>query len=297
VEDDVLVLPLLVLVLVASTVALGAVATRHSPPSRERAVAAARTHALRTTVAAIALGLAAAVYVGVAQLGNSSAGGLGITGILVLVTFGAVHTLVLGIGELTWPRPDGEVRRARLAHRGLLDAAPRRLVHAAAVAAGLTVVTLVTGALMADADGRHFAWSSGDYGGIAGPFPGLFYGLPAALGLGVLAALTAGVLWIVANRPAVATADERIEAALRRASAHRVLRVAAGVPLFVDGGLLFVGGNALHSAASSSGGAAFLGPVGACVAALGIVSMLAGVVVCCIPAPSVPADAPAVPVP
>ena len=288
-------LPLLVLLAGTATVAVGAVTARRSPPSRELAVAAARAHAVRTAVAAIALGLAAAVYVGATQLGNSSPGGLGITAILVVVTFGVVHTVVLGIGELTWPRPDGEVRRARLVHRGLLDAAPRRLARATAVAAALAVVTLVLGALLADDSGRHFPWSSGHYSGIAGPFPGLFYGLPAALGLGLLAALAAAVLWIVANRPAVATADERIEAALRRASAHRVLRVAVGVPLFVTGGLLFVGGNAVHSVVSY-GAAAFLAPVGACVAALGIVAMLAGVVVACLPAPTVPADAPAVPV-
>ena len=290
-------LPLLVLLAGTVTVSVGAAAARRSPPSRETAVAAGRTHALRTAVAAICLGIAAAVYVGAVQLGNSSAGGLGITTMLVLVTFGVVHTLVLGLGELTWPRPDGEVRRARLVHRGLLDAAPRRLVLAGTVAAGLTVVTLAGGALLADADGRHFAWSSDGFSGSAGPFPGLFYGRPAALGLLVLTLLAAAVLRLVANRPAVATADERIEAALRQASAHRVLRVAVGVPLFVSGGLLFVGGNALHSAAASSGGSPFLGPVGACVAVLGLAAMLAGVVVACLPAPSVPADAPAVGVP
>ena len=289
-------LPLLVLLAGTVTVALGAAAARRSPPSRETAVAAARTHAVRTAVAAIGLGLAAAVYVGATQLGNSSPGGLGITVILALATFGVVHTVVVGVGELTWPRPDGEVRRARLVHRGLLDAAPRRLARATAVAAALTAVTLLTGGLLADADGRSFPWSSDGFSSSAGPFPGSFYGLPAALGLGVLGLLATGVLWMVANRPAVATADERIEAALRRASAHLVLRVAAGVPLFVTGGLLLVGGNAVNSVASNSGGAPFLGPVGACVAVLGIVSMLAGVIVCCLPAPSVPADAPTVPV-
>ena len=288
-------LPLLVLLAGTVTVAFGAATARRSPPSRESAVAAARAHAVRTAVAAIGLGLAAALYVGTTQLGNSSPGGLGITAILTLVTFGVVHTVVLGIGELTWPRPDGEVRRARLVHRGLLDAAPRRLVRATAAAATLAVLTLVLGALLADDDGRSFSWSYAHGSSSAGPFPGLFYGLPAALGLGLLAALAAAVLWIVANRPAVATADERIEAALRRASAHRVLRVAAGIPLFVTGGLLFVGGNAVHSVVVM-GAAPFLGPAGACVAVLGIVAMLAGVVVACLPAPTVPADSPAVPV-
>jgi hypothetical protein len=297
VEDVVALLPLLVLLAGIVTVSFGVVAARRSPPSWETAVAAARRHAVRTAAAAIGLGIAAGLYVGTTQLGNSSPGGLGITALLVPITFGVVHTLVVGLGELTWPRPDGEVRRARLVHRGLLDAAPRRLVRVTAMAAGLALVTVVVGALLADSSGRGFSISSGGFTPGAGPFPGLFYGFPAGLGLIGLGLLAAAVLWIVANRPAVATADERIEAALRRASAHRVLRVAAGVPLFVTGGLLFVGGNALNSVASSSGGPPVLGPVGACVAVLGMVTMLAGVVVCCLPAPSVPADARAVPVP
>jgi hypothetical protein len=290
-------LPLLLLLAVVGTVSVGLVTARQAPPSREAAVAAGRAHARRTAGAAVGLGVAAAVYVGATQPGNSSPGGLGITALLVPITFGVAHTVVLGVGELTWPRPHGEVRRARLVHRGLLDAAPGRLVRVGGAAAALTVVTLLGGALLAGDDGRNFRWSSGDYGGAAGPFPGSFYGLPAGLGLLLLSLLAVAVLRLVANRPAVATADERIETALRRASAHRVLRVAVGVPLFVSGGLLFVGGNALHSAATSSGGSPFLGPVGACVAVLGIASMLAGVVVCCLPAPSVPADASAVPSP
>jgi len=287
-------LPLLVLLAGIITVAFGAAAARRSPPSRETAVAAGRAHAVRTAVAAIGLGLAAAVYVGAAQPGNSAPGGLGITALLVPVAFGIVHTVVVGVGELTWPRPDGEVRRASLVHRGPLDAAPDRLVLAAAVAGGLAVVTLVGGALLAGDSGRNFVWTADGFSGSTGPFPGLFYGLPAGLGLLVLALVAVAVLRLVANRPAVATEDEWIETALRRASAHRVLRVAVGVPLFVSGGLLLTGGNALHSAAAGSGGPPLLGPVGA---VIGIVSMLAGVVVACLPAPSVPADAPAVGVP
>ena len=228
---------------------------------------------------------------GVTQLGNTAPGGLGVTALLVPLTFGIAHTLVLGVGELTWPRPHGEVRRARLVHRGLLDAAPRRLVRAAIVAAGLTAVTLLGGALLADPSGRRVTLGAAT----ASPFPGLFYGRPAGVGLIALTGLAAAVLWIVASRPAVATEDDRLETALRAASAHRVLRVAVGVPLFVSGGLLFFGGNALHSVASSSAGSAVLGSGGMAAALLGMVAMLAGVVACCLPAPSVPADAPSVP--
>ena len=75
------------------------------------------------------------------------------------------------------------MRRARLAHRGLLDAAPRLLVRAGVAAAALTIVTLVVGALLADASGRSFPYRAGPYTADASPFPGLFYGLPAGLGL------------------------------------------------------------------------------------------------------------------
>jgi hypothetical protein len=129
----------------------------------------------------------------------------------------------------------------------------------------------------------------------ASPFPGSFYGVPAGVGLLVLALAAVVALRIVANRPAVATEDEGIETALRRASVHRVLRVAVGVPLFVTGGLLFIAGRALHSVATSTAVAGLLDVAAAAVSVLGGAAMLVGVVVACLRAPGVPADAPAVP--
>lgn len=288
------------LLAVVVTVAIGTAVVRRSPPSSETAVAAGRAHAVHTAFAALLLGFLAAGYVGATQLGNGSPGGLGIMALLIPITFGVVHTLVLAAGELTWPRPQGEVRRARLVHRGILDAAPRWLVWMAEGAFALTVTTLVGGALLADADGRSVSYGY-EIAGAAGlstasPFPGLVYGVPAGVGLLVLALATATALWIVANRPAVATADDGIETALRRASAHRALRVAVGVPLFVTGGLLFVGGRALHSVATSGVSAGLLDAAAAVASLTGGVTMLVGVVVACIRAPGVPADAPAVPV-
>jgi hypothetical protein len=290
--------PLALLLAVVGTIALGVAVVRRSPPSVETAVAAGRTHAVHSAGAAILLGLLAAGYVGATQLGNDSPGGLGITALLIPITFGVVHTLVLAAGELTWPRPEGEVRRARLVHRGLLDAAPRWLVRMAAVAVALAAVTLIGGALLADASGRHVTYGNPFASGLttAGPFPGAFYGLPAGIGLLVLALATAVTLRVVANRPAVATADEGIESALRRASAHRVLRVSVGVPLFVTGGLLFVGGSSLHSVATSIRTSGLLEVAGGAASLIGGVAMLVGLVVACIRAPGVPADAPAVPV-
>ena len=234
---------------------------------------------------------------GATQLGNGSPGGLGVTALLVPITFGVVHTLVLAAGELTWPRPEGEVRRARLVHRGLLDAAPRWLVRSAAVAVALAAVTLVGGALLADSDGRSFSYGDPFRGGLgtASPFPGAFYGVP-----GRRRPARPGPrrrrsrCWIVANRPAVATEDEGIETALRRASAHRVLRVARRSAVRHRRPALHRrSGAALGGAAGAASG--LLDAAGAATSLIGGAAMLAGVVVACIRAPGVPADAPAVP--
>lgn len=285
-------LPLLLLLVLVLTVVVGAGLARRSPPSREQAVAAARRHATRTAVAAFVLGAAAALVVLEAQAGNTAPGGLGVTVLLALLTFGVVHVAVLALGELTWPRPAGDVRRARLMRRGPLHAAPRWLVRTGGVAAGLAVVTLAGGALLAAPDGRSVAYAPDAFSSArASPFPGLFYGRPAAIGLLALVAVAALALWVVAQRPAVATADERIEDALRRASAHRVLRIATGVTLVIAGGLLLVGGTALHGLGTSSAGSGSWLDTWAAVAALaGLAAMLGGVVVTCWRAPGVPAD-------
>ncbi|MGY2001382.1 hypothetical protein [Blastococcus sp. SYSU DS1024] len=284
-------LSVLLLLAAVLTVVVGAGMARRSPPSREQAVAAARRHAGRTAAAAYVLGTAAALVVLAAEVGNTSPGGLGVTVLLTPVTSGVVHVVVLALGELTWPRPAGEVRRARLVRRGPLDAAPRWLVRTAAAAFALAAVTIAGGAVRAAPDGRSVTYAPDAFSSAAAsPFPGLFYGGPAAAGLLALAAAAALALWVVAVRPAVATEDERIEDALRRASAHRVLRVAAGVPLVVAGGLLLVAGTALHGLSTSSAGTGSWGGVTLAMALVGVAAMLGGVAVACWRAPAVPAD-------
>ncbi|MGY1823355.1 hypothetical protein [Geodermatophilus sp. SYSU D00079] len=264
---------------------------RRTPPSHELAVAAARRHARLGSAAALVAGLAAALWVGTTRLGDPSPGSLGVTALLVPVVCGVVHTAVLGLTELTWPRPAGSVRRARLERRGLLDAAPRWLVRLAGAAAGAAVLTVVVGALTAAPDGRSLRVDAPPVEATAGPFPGLVYGRPAALGLVALAALTAATLWVVANRPAVATEDARAEAALRSASAHRVLRVATATTLVVAGGLLAAAGNAVWSASTATG-QQVLGVLGTGLGGCGFAALLAGAVVACVRAPGVPSDRP-----
>ena len=250
-------------------------------------------------MAALLLGFLAAGYVGATQLGNFSPGGLGTTALLVPVTFGVVHTLVLAAGELTWPRPEGEVRRARLVHRGLLDAAPRWLVRLGG-SRGAGLLTLVGGALLADADGRSVSSGSelgvGQLSATASPFPGVFYEVPAGIGLLVLAVVTAVALRIVANRPAVATADEGIESrcAGPRRTACSGWRWACRCSS--PAACCSSAARALHSVATSIQSSGLLEVAGVASSLIGGAAMLAGVVVACIRAPGVPADAPAVPV-
>ncbi|NEK59632.1 hypothetical protein GCU56_17380 [Geodermatophilus sabuli] len=278
--------------LAAAAVAVGL--GRRPPPSPEATVTAARRHAGLGSAAAVGCGLAAALAVGTTRLGDPSAGSLGVTALLVPIAFGVVHTLVLGAAELTWPRPEGPVRRARLVRRGLLDAAPRWLLRLAVGATGLVVLTVGVGAGLADPDGRSYTVAAGPIEATASPFPGLLYGRPAVLGLLVLAAAVVAALWVVANRPAVATEDARAESALRRASVHRVLRGATATALVVAGGLLAVGGNAAWSVASTTGsGTTAAGGVVAAVA--GGTALLAGLLLTAVRAPAVPVDAPAVP--
>ncbi|WP_209313929.1 hypothetical protein [Blastococcus sp. TF02A-35] len=303
-------LPLLLVLVLAAAAAAGIALVRHSPPSRETTVAAARRHA--SVSAATALVLAGTAAAGTLVVVNAFPGVLptpgrnGVGVLLAVFAFGTAHTTVLLLGELTWPRPDGDVRRARLVRRGLLDAAPRWLLRLALAAFLVGSAVIVLGALLAGPDGRSFGMTSPDgrVGGAASPFAGLAYGGPAAVGLAVLAALTVGALRVVAQRPAVVTADDRHEAALRRASAHRVLRGAAATVLVVAGGLLAVSGNAVRSASSglastatandvAAGTAAAVLPwVGGVLAALGLVGALAGIGVLAVRAPGVPADEP-----
>jgi hypothetical protein len=287
-------LPVLLVVVLAAAVAVGAVVVRRVPPSAEATVATARRHASWTALAAVLLGAAAAlVAAATSPFTGDGPASLGTSALLVPVTFGVVHTAVLTLGELTWPRPRGRLRRARLVRRSLLDAAPRWLVRLAAGTVVGTVVTLGLGALLAEDDGRSVSLRSPDglLTGTASPFPGWTYGGPAALGLLVLTVLTLGTLRVVATRAAVVTADERAEAALRRASAHRVLRGAVGSALVTTGGLVLVAGMSTRNVASNVGPQALVA-LGVVLAGCGLAGLLAGLVVACVRAPGVPADQP-----
>ena len=85
------------LLAVVVTVGIGTAVVRRSPPSREAAVAAGRRHAgprarrRRPARASWPPG-----YVGATQLGNGAPGGLGVTALLIPITFGVVHSARAG---------------------------------------------------------------------------------------------------------------------------------------------------------------------------------------------------------
>jgi len=282
-------LPLLLLLVVALAVAGGVAVVRRIPRSRQTAVVTARRHAAGTSAAALAAAALAGLFMAIT--GWDALPGLGQHGrgvLLAPVAAGIAHTAVLLLGELTWPRPQGEVRRARLVRRGPLDAGPRWLVRLTALTLGSLVVLLTVCLLTSDHTGRRVSvhWAFGS--AASGPYPGYYYAVPVLVGLAALVGLTALALRAVADRPAVATEDERAEAALRRASAHRVLRGATAAGLVLLAGLLLAVGASLRSLPHVIGApaTAVLTALGPVAVVLGIGIGLLAVVVACIPARS-----------
>jgi hypothetical protein len=271
--------PLLVLLLLVGLVAGGAaLLMRQFAHGEENTVRRAQRHAQRTSATAVVVGLLAAVAAAVAVLLPAplapAAGRPGVAAMMLPLAFGVAHTGVILVGELTWPRPGGMVRRARLAHRGLLQALPAWLLR---TAIGTLVTGIVVIAVGAVTDDRYDANRSitvyagnGLVEGAASPYVGSFYGMPALVGLGCLFALSTAALWVVANRPAIVTDDVDVEDALRRASAQRVLRGATTAAMILVAGLVTVSGLAVRSAATTAAQAARLEdlPVGAAASVL-----------------------------
>jgi TRAP-type C4-dicarboxylate transport system permease small subunit len=282
-------LPVLVVLALAGAVGGIVALGRRAAASSEPTVATARRHGLGVSVVAPVAGIVTVVLlVGAgADVGSGFPGTVGDALVLAPLAYAIAHTLVLLAGELTWPRPAGVLRRARLVPRRLSDVVPRRLARMAAAGTAVLVAVLAVGGALATG-GHEITHRDGPYTRSASPWPGWHYGRPVAVELGVLAVVVALALRVVVNRPAVATEDERIEDALRRTSAHRVLRGATSAVLVLAGALLAVTGNALGSVQ------ALPWPGAIALDLLGDAGMLAGLVVLCLPAPRLPVEAPAV---
>lgn len=286
----VLLVPFALLAVVALVVLLALAATARPDAEIGAGAAAARRHAVRGGVLAVVVAAAVVLTLG-AVAGRVLEGVAEGQVLAVLLLVGATaHTLVLALTELTWPRPRGHRRSGLLVRRRLADVLPRAALVLTAVLAALVVAVALVGAVVADGSGRALTRASADGTATwsAGPFPGAPYAVPVLLALLVLLALAAATARLVLARPAVSGADAATDAALRRASAHRVLRgTAAGCALTL-GGLLAVSSSAVRGVADGSAGLVALAVLLAVAAALAV---LTGVLLPAVPAPRVPARA------
>lgn len=239
-----------VLVVVALPLAIGAaliaVLARRPDPAPSDAAAAARRHSAAVNVLALSC-LFASMAVGLGILTGSPADARqGVYLGLVPAAAGLAFAAVQGLGELTWPRPSGTIRRAPLTRRTAADVAPRWLRRVTWTWAALTVVLLVAAGLASD-DGRRITRTFTDGSAASGPFPGWFYGVPLLLATVAVLLASDSVLGLIARRPAVMDAAPEWDLGLRRTSARRLLRGTQLVLGWTAAGVLFFGGAAVHN--------------------------------------------------
>ncbi len=256
-------------------------------------VRAAARHALGFQVLGAVLAVAASVLL----LGGPA----GARGTALAPLAGALAwLLVLLAGEHSWPRPEGGRRRARLTVRRSRDFTPARLRVLQLGSAGVLLLSLAAFAVVAGQDGRSLTVVRPTTGASAGPFPGWWYGLPLAGGLLLVLAVAELALAQVRARPAVMDADPVAEHALRRASAHRVLRAAAAGALLTVAGTWVVAGGALTSLATTlamngQSSPAWWPVTGWVLVGAGLAAGLLAAVVVAVPAGSRPAPGAAAP--
>ena len=226
---------LLLLGWLAMTIVSGSRPAREIAVSRDEAdhVARVRRRGLVVDLVAVGAGIAVAVAVLSGVLDGLPGLDLGRGTLLALGAGAFVGVLIICVGELTTPSPEGRVRHAGLARRS-----PSSFVgRGPAVVAGLGLATLAavltTGVLLASPDDMGREGRSINIvcplpdravvGSGHGPFPGSFYAVPIALGGVGLVLLTAVSLSAVARRPGLGVGSAPLDAALRRGSATRIL--------------------------------------------------------------------------
>jgi len=290
-----LLLPLAALLLLAPLVLVVLAVTARPDAQLGPATAAARTHAVTGSAVALVCGACAGVALAWDLLSNE----LGFLPRAAHVWVAAVpaaaalaHTGVLALTEVTWPRPRGSVRRASLAARTVPAVAPALLRRCWLVATLSLLVVLAVAAVLAAPDGASIEAALVQDGAVVGtrgygPFPGARYGVPAALGALLLAAAVQGTLRLVVDRPAVAGADAATDTALRRASAHRVVRGAAVGTLLTLAPVLLSLGSGIHRVWPSTG----LQVLSGVLVVAGVLAGLAGVLLLFWVAPRVPSPA------
>lgn len=270
-------LPLLALL--AAVVVVVVAVTRRPLPAPSEAADAARRHALGVNIAAWAAlavlpGVIGLVAVPLFRLTGASLYAGVVTG-LYPATAGLLFLGVHAIGERTWPRPTGAVRRAHLSPRDA-QRGPRWLRRLTWAWAGLLLVTLVAaGATSSNGRAVSVAYATNGVQ-TASPYPGWFYGVPLLVAAALVLVATEGVLRLISRRPAVVDADPAYDAASRRLSAHRALRGTQLVLALTEAGVLGIAGAALSSVDR--------GALGGVIGGLGLLIGLAGFVAAVLPA-------------
>ncbi len=243
-------LPVLALLLLVLAAALWALRTPRVAPGRSPSLAytAATRHAGR------GLRLAWAALIAVPTIAPAIAFLFPLTGAVrrasvpgpVLASLamlgGIAFVGVLASSELSWPRPEGAIRRAPLVRRRWIDVTPRGWLLTTTGILGALTLTLALGGVAA-------GWRSILHYGHArlaresSPFPGWTYGVPLLAIAVLLAAGTVATLSMTARRPPVSETAPDDDEALRRSSARRLL---AGVQfaygLTLAGTLFFTAG-------------------------------------------------------
>ncbi|WP_228044748.1 hypothetical protein [Streptomyces ferrugineus] len=126
--------------------------------------------------------------------------------VLAITAFGLCVVGGVLLGDALTPRPREAVRTAGLTPRRVRDHVPPRATPLLLLQAVSLVVLLVIGAATASPDvlgraGRAVTWSCDGADQPLGPWPGLFYGIPIAVSLGVGTAACAWALRRIAHRP------------------------------------------------------------------------------------------------
>lgn len=245
---------LIVFVAVAVTIGVALRPTRTvGPVSPSEAWLAAARHAGRVGASAWTALVVAPTLVLLAVVPGLSGLTVGLSMGLLPAAGGAAFLAVHAVGELTWPRPTGAVRRAALARRGLREITPAGLGVLVLGWSVALLALLVLCAAVATDDGRALPWRHGpDVTSAAGPFPGWFYGRWIVLAVAVLLVGCVAVLLLVARRPAVSDTSADDDVALRRLSARRVLGGVQLVLAWTLAGCLGVASRALRGTQGGS---------------------------------------------
>lgn len=172
---------------------------------------------------------------------------------------GLLYVGVAALGEASWPKPEGEQRGAYLNRRPALAKAARIPMALGVTWGGLLLAGIVLFGFLAakdgDSPGRSIAHAGNDsvVRGWSGPFPGWPYGVPMAIAAVVLLLASAGVLHLIARRPAINAIVPEGDETLRRISASNLIK---GVQLSLAAslsGLLFIAGTTARNAGWSWG--------------------------------------------